>query len=164
MADRLITNVELLRRLKRLKQLYRWIEALQIIALATMGQYLYGGGNQKLDGKHWVYAREFLGGYQNVGLSLMIIAFIGFVGLISLAITEGDRLYRIVGWIFSGSAALWFFSVGLSHGWASATIPGAGSTGLWTLGVFSAGFFIGSRIAITILNGISTKELAPHDR
>lgn len=136
-----------------LKTLGRLADGVQIIILATMGQYLYAGGSQQLTGKHWTYAIDFFNGYQNVGLSLIVIASIGLLGLFSLLL-ETDVVNLILMWIFSVSATVWFIGVGISHGIASQAIPGAGSTGLWTLGLAGL-FFIFSRIAITIGSGIT---------
>jgi hypothetical protein len=157
---------EISKKLHALQTLGRWVDALQIIILATMGQYLYGGGSQKLNAPHWKPSRDFLGGYQHIGISLMIISLIGFAGLFSLAVTKTDRVYNVLMWLFSGSAGVWFIGIGIAQGWASNNIPGAGSTGLWTLGL-SGLFFLFSRAAIWIASGIVSsidKIKEPHAR
>lgn len=152
-----VMNAATRRRVNRLKLVGRITDGLQIIIMGTMGQYLHSGGSQKLSGKHWDYAKDFFGGYQNIGSSLMIITLIGFIGLFSLAFTDTDTVYTVIMWIFSVLAAAWFIGIGITHGYAAVTIPGAGSTGLWTLGLAGL-FFLFSRIVITITNSIRVEE------
>ena len=137
------------KRQRRIKTLGRTADTIQIIALGTMGQYIYEGGSQQLSAKHWAPVRDLMGGYQNVGLSLIFIALIGLVGVFSLAVTKTDRVYTVIMWVFSALAIAWFWTIGGFHGYASATIPGAGSTGAWTLGLAGM-FFLFTRLAITI--------------
>lgn len=140
------------RRLVRLKNFGRFTEGLQIIILGTFGQYIYSGGAQQLGAKHWEAAREFFGGYQGVGISLMVIASIGLLGLLTLGFTKQDTLYSILMWIYSLSAATWFITVGITHHLAQ-----SGSTGLWSLGMAGL-WFLGTRIAVTIAAPINDLE------
>ena len=133
-------------RLATLKNFGRATDAFQIIVLATFGQYLAEGGAQQLKAKHWDVARDWFGGYQGVGISLIIIACIGLLGLFSLAWTKRDVLYTWLMWIYSVSAFLWFVIIGITHALAR-----SGSTGLWSLGLAGC-FFLFTRIAITIAN------------
>lgn len=141
------------RRLLRLKNLGRVTEGLQVLILLTFGQYLYSGGAQQLKAKHWENARDFFGGYQGVGLSILIIAVIGLVGLFSLAVTETDHLYTVIMWIFTLAAVFWFMGSGISHALAQ-----SGSTGLWSLGM-TALWFLTTRMAITIAAPLHPEKL-----
>lgn len=135
---------------RQLRRVVHYTETAQIILVATMGYYLANGGGQGLSGMHWSYARDFFGGYRNVGLSLVAIAALGILGLFSLAVTKTNRVYLVLTWAFSAVAAVWFIAVGISHGYASATIPGSGNTGVWTLGLAGL-FFLFTRIVATIV-------------
>jgi len=139
-------------RLRLLKNLGRVADGLQIGILLTMGQYLYSGGAQKLSGAQWVPARDWFGGYQNVGISLIVIGVIGLIGLFSLAVTRRDYVYAAIMWVYSLLAASWFIGIGITHGLAR-----AGSTGLWTLGL-SGLFFLFTRIAITVASAIHEED------
>lgn len=141
------------RRLELLKSLGRFTDGIQIIILGTFGQFIYAGGAQQIKARHWTAAREFFGGYQGVGLSLIAIACVGLLGLFSLAITKTDRAYMVLMWAFSLSAAAWFIAVGLTH-----TLARTGSTGLWSLGLAGL-FFLFSRVAITIATPIHPEEI-----
>ncbi|ACH62183.1 hypothetical protein MYRNA_216 [Mycobacterium phage Myrna] len=132
------------RRLTTLKNFGRITDAFQIIVLGTFGQYLYSGGAEQLKAKHWNAARDFFGGYQGVGMAIMVIAGIGLLGLFSLALTKRDWVYTILMWIYSLAAFLFFVIVGITHHLAQ-----SGSTGLWSLGLAGC-FFLFTRIAITI--------------
>jgi hypothetical protein len=151
--EQLIDEVEIRnRRLTWLKNLGRFTDGLQIIILATFGQYLYSGGAQQLTSEHWQAAKDFFGGYQNVGISLIAIATLGLVGLFSLAWTRTDNLYNVIMWVYSLAAATWFIGIGITHHLAR-----SGSTGLWSLGLAGL-FFVFTRLAITIAEPIHFEE------
>lgn len=114
-----------------------------------MGQYIYGGGAQDLTGKHWKPIRDFFGGSQPIGWSLMVIAGIGFLGIVGLAITDGHHLYNRIMWVFSILATAWFWSIGIAQGYINLTVEGAGSTGVWTLGLAGC-FFLFTRLGISL--------------
>jgi hypothetical protein len=137
------------RRLRWLKTFGRFTEGFQIIVLATFGQNIYSGGAQHLDAPHWRAAREFFGGYQGVGISLIVISLVGLLGLFSLAWTDSDWLYNTLMWGYSLAAFFWFVIIGITHHLAH-----SGSTGLWSLGLAGM-FFLFSRIAITVSSGIT---------
>lgn len=139
-------------RLDALKTFGRFVEGVQLIILGTFGQYLASGGAQQLSGAQWRTAREWFGGYQNVGWSLIGITIIGLLGLLSLGFTKSEIPYTILMWIYTISAATWFIGIGITHGLAR-----VGSTGLWTLGLAGL-FFLSTRIGITVAAPKKPKE------
>lgn len=139
-------------RLDTLRNFGRFVEGSQLIILGTFGQNIVGGGSERLSGAQWNTARNWFGGYQNVGWSLIVIAAIGLLGLLTLAVTRSDLAYTVLMWIYSVSAGIWFIAIGITHG-----LSRTGSTGLWTLGLAGL-FFLTTRVSITIAAPIHKED------
>lgn len=145
-------------RIEWLKRFGRTIDGVQIIILVSMGYYFFKGGSQQLSGKQWIGLRDFFGGYENVGLIISLIGLVGFLGVLSQLIGDGEgrRAYYAIMWVFTTLAVAWCFTVAGFQTYALFNVDGAGNAGLWTWGMNGL-FFLFTRVVIIVIDTLDTR-------